>query len=135
MKSTNDQARELAEAENKALGVKGGQNDKVLLEAILWDMAQTAYINESSELAGVVQKRLVSELRGRDRGVHQAPLAVLMGARMPAALVEIGYISNPEQELRLNRDAHQNEIARALYLAIEEYHRSLLQGGVGRSQR
>jgi N-acetylmuramoyl-L-alanine amidase len=99
LKSTDKQARSYAELENKALGVKGDENDKALLEAILWDMAQTSYIQESSELAFMVQKRIVGELRGRDRGVRQAPLAVLMGASMPAALVEIGYISNPEQEL------------------------------------
>ena len=133
--STDSQARKLAEAENKALGVKGGQNDKMLLEAILWDMAQTAYINESSEVAAMVQKWLVSELRGRDRGVRQAPLAVLMGASMPAALVEIGYLSNPEQEVKLGRSAHQDEIARALYRAIEDYHRSLMQGDLRRGQR
>jgi N-acetylmuramoyl-L-alanine amidase len=135
LKSTDKQARSYAELENKALGVKGDENDKALLEAILWDMAQTSYIQESSELAFMVQKRIVGELRGRDRGVRQAPLAVLMGASMPAALVEIGYISNPEQEVRLNRQSHQDQIAMALYRAIEDYHRGLLRGEIKRGQR
>ena len=135
LRSTDKRARSYAEVENKALGVKGGEDDKALLEAILWDMAQTAYIQESSELASMVQKRIVGELRGRDRGVRQAPLAVLMGARMPAALVEIGYISNPEQEVRLNRKSHQDQIAMALYRAIEDYHRGLLRGEIKRGQR
>lgn len=134
-KSTDKQARSYAEAENRALGVKGGEDDKALLEAILWDMAQTAYIQESSELAAMVQRRLVSGLKGRDRGVRQAPLAVLMGARMPAALVEIGYISNPEQEVKLSRKTHQDQIATALYRAIEDYHRGLLRGEIKRGQR
>jgi N-acetylmuramoyl-L-alanine amidase len=134
-RSTDKQARSYAEMENKALGVKGGENDKALLEAILWDMAQTAFIDESRELASMVQKRIVGELRGRDRGVRQAPLAVLMGARMPAALVEIGYISNPEQEVRLNRQSHQEQIAMALYRAIEDHHRGLLRGEINRGQR
>lgn len=135
LKSTDSRARSYAEEENKALGVKGGKDDQALLEAILWDMAQTAYIQESSELASMVQKRLVGELRGRDRGVRQAPLAVLMGARMPAALAEIGYISNPEQEVRLNRKSHQDQIAAALYMAIEDYHRALLRGEIQRGPR
>ncbi len=135
LRSTDKQARSYAEVENKALGVQGGEDDKALLEAILWDMAQTAYLQESSELASMVQKRIVGELRGRDRGVRQAPLAVLMGARMPAALVEIGYISNPEQEVRLNRKSHQDQIAQALYRAIEDYHRGLLRGEIKRGKR
>ena len=135
LRSTDKQARSYAEVENKALGVQGGEDDKALLEAILWDMAQTAYLQESSELASMVQKRIVGELRGRDRGVRQAPLAVLMGARMPAALVEIGYISNPEQEVRLNRKSHQDQIAMALYKAIEDYHRGLLRGEIKRGKR
>jgi len=134
-RSTDKQARSYAEVENKALGVKGGEDDKALLEAILWDMAQTSYLKESNELASMVQKRIVGELRGRDRGVRQAPLAVLMGARMPAALVEIGYISNPEQEVRLNRKSHQDQIAMALYRAVEDYHRGLLRGEIKRGQR
>ena len=56
LKSTDKQARSYAELENKALGVKGDENDKALLEAILWDMAQTSYIQESSELAFMVQR-------------------------------------------------------------------------------
>jgi len=135
LRSTDKQARSYAEMENKALGVKGGEDDKALLEAILWDMAQTAYIDESRELASMVQKRIVGELKGRDRGVRQAPLAVLMGARMPAALVEIGYISNPEQEVRLNRQSHQDQIAKALYRAIEDHHRGLIRGEINRGQR
>ncbi len=134
LRSTDKQARSYAEMENRALGVKGGEDDKALLEAILWDMAQTAYLQESSELAAMVQRRIVGELRGRDRGVRQAPLAVLMGASMPAALVEIGYISNPEQEVRLNRQSHQDRIAQALYMAIEDYHRGLLRGQIKRGQ-
>jgi N-acetylmuramoyl-L-alanine amidase len=128
LKTKDRYAKKYAELENRALGVKGDENDKALLEAILWDMAQTDYLQESSALARMVQRSLVKNLRGKDRGVRQAPLAVLMGARMPAALVEIGYISNPEQEVKLNRDSHQDQIAKALYRAVESYHQSLLRG-------
>ena len=130
LRTPDKQALDYAKMENKALGIQGGEDDKALLEASLWDMAQTAYIEQSNELASMVQKRLVSGLKGRDRGVRQAPLAVLMGARMPAALVEIGYISNPEQEVRLNRKAHQDQIASALYKAIEDYHRAVIRGEI-----
>jgi len=133
-KSSDRDAVKYAEMENKALGVKGGADEEALLEAILWDMAQTSFINDSREFASMIQRSLVRDLKGSDRGVRQAPLAVLMGARMAAVLVEIGFISNPEQELRLNRESHQEQIARALYRAIENYHRGLLRGEIKRSQ-
>jgi len=135
LNTRDKQARSYAEEENRALGVGAANSDSALLEAILWDMAQTGYLKESSQLATMIQNQLVSDLRGRDRGVRQAPLAVLMGARMPAVLVEIGYISNPEQEVRLNRQSHQDEIAQALYQAIEDYHRGLIRGEIKRGQR
>jgi N-acetylmuramoyl-L-alanine amidase len=134
-KSSDRDAGKYAEMENRALGVRGGEDDEALLEAILWDMAQTSFINESREFASSVQRSLVRDLRGSDRGVRQAPLAVLMGARMPAVLVEIGFISNPEQEIKLNRESHQEQIARALYRAIEDYHRAMLRGEVKRNKQ
>jgi N-acetylmuramoyl-L-alanine amidase len=125
------EASQLAQIENRALGVEGDAREAPLLEAILWDMAQLEFINESGKLAAQVQETLVESLKGRDRGVRQAPLAVLMGARMPATLVEIGFISNPAQEIKLNRDSHQDRITRALFDAIVEYDRNLIRGEVG----
>jgi len=125
------EASQLAQIENRALGVEGDVGEAPLLEAILWDMAQLEFINESGKLAAQVQEALVESLKGRDRGVRQAPLAVLMGARMPATLVEIGFISNPAQEIKLNRDSHQNSITKALFDAIVEYDRNLIRGEVG----
>jgi len=128
------EASQLAQVENKALGVDGGAGDAPLLEAILWDMAQLEFINESGSFASQVQKSLVRSMKGKDRGVRQAPLAVLMGARMPATLVEIGFISNPSEEIKLNRDSHQERIARALFDAISDYNRELIRGEAGRGR-
>ena len=128
--SGDARAMEYARVENEALGLKGGPEDEALLEAILWDMAQTSFISQSRDAAALIQESLVAGLKGNDRGVRQAPLAVLMGARMPAVLAEIGFISNPEQEIKLNRESYQEEVARALYNAIEQYHRGLLRGEI-----
>lgn len=125
------EASQLAQIENKALGVEGDAREAPLLEAILWDMAQLEFINESGRFANQVQETLVRSMKGKDRGVRQAPLAVLMGARMPATLVEIGFISNPSEEIKLNRDAHQDRIARALFDAISEYNRKMIRGETG----
>lgn len=122
------EASQVALLENRALGVEGREGEEALLEAILWDMAQLEYINQSGELAARVQQSMVKHAGGRDRGVRQAPLAVLMGARMPATLVEVGFITNPEQEIKLNRDTYQTRIARSLFEAVADYNRSLMRG-------
>ena len=65
---------------------------------ILWDLAQSEVLNESAQLALRVQGRLNALLGLKDRGVKQAPFVVLTGATMPAVLVEVGFLSNPEEE-------------------------------------
>ncbi len=122
------ESSQVALLENRSLGVEGKQGEEALLEAILWDMAQLEFINQSGELAARVQQNLVKSAGGRDRGVRQAPLAVLMGARMPATLVEVGFITNPEQEVKLNRETYQARIARSLFEAVSDYNRSLIRG-------
>jgi N-acetylmuramoyl-L-alanine amidase len=53
--------------------------------------------------------------------VAQAPLRVLVGANMPAVLVELGYLSNPEQEKQLATDAYQGQLVQALVEAITKF--------------
>lgn len=55
------------------------------------------------------------------RAVQQAPLRVLVGANMPAALVEIGYLSNPEQEPQLVSAEYQDQVAQALLDALVKF--------------
>jgi N-acetylmuramoyl-L-alanine amidase len=51
----------------------------------------------------------------------QAPLRVLVGANMPAVLVELGFITNPDQEAQLQSDAHQNNLVQAILDAVIQY--------------
>jgi len=134
LNSSDNEARRYAELENSALGVKGGAEESAFLDAILWNMAQMEYVNQSKGFANMVQRNLVNDLKWKDRGVRQAPFAVLMGARMPAALVEIGFISNPEQEIKLKRSAHQERLAKALFEAIADYNRGLIRGDIKRDE-
>ena len=57
------------------------------------------------------------------RGVKQAPFRVLVGAAMPAVLVEVAFISNPEEEKLLGSDAYQAKIAASLARGIERFRR------------
>ena len=89
------------------------------------DLLSTIALNDKTEesrtLAEYVQTALTQSKARRSRGVHEAPLAVLIGARMPAVLVEVSYISNPEEERRLKIPEYREQIAFSLYQAIKSY--------------
>lgn len=108
--ATDDEARKLAALENGD-GVLSRKNRNEMtsdLESILWDLTQTATHHESSILAESIQRSLGKMWRGEKRGVKQAPFRVLVGATMPAVLVEMGFISNPkEEELLKNKHTHR----------------------------
>ncbi|MFP4033629.1 MAG: N-acetylmuramoyl-L-alanine amidase [Desulfococcaceae bacterium] len=96
------------------------------LQVILNDLMQNAKINESSRLAGHVQTAMYHTLKNRydqilNKGVKQAPFYVLLGAQMPAILVEASFVSNPRECRRLLTDAYQNHIAAAILSGIESY--------------
>ena len=87
-------------------------------------------IDESREFAAKVQSALYRGLskhtKGlRNRGVRKAPLMVLIGAEMPAVLVEIGFLSNLANERRLKTSAYRQKIAQNLYKGIAAYAETL----------
>jgi N-acetylmuramoyl-L-alanine amidase len=89
-----------------------------VLDFILWDLAQSAHIKDSSELADAIQKEL-NTVSGTDkRGIKQAPFRVLVGATMPAVLVEAAFISNAEEEKMLASAAFQQNVADGIARAI-----------------
>lgn len=87
-------------------------NDPVA--AILDDLESAAALAGSSRLAYALHEKLVGALRAENRGVKQAPFYVLAGARMPAVLLEVGFISNEEEAARLRTPEHQERIAAAV---------------------
>jgi N-acetylmuramoyl-L-alanine amidase len=123
--ATDAEARTLAGLENKAYepadaaapAAPEGQAGRDL-ELILWDLAQNSFLAESSRLAEKVQTELNTATGVRDRGVRQAPFRVLMGATMPAILVEAGFISNPEEEARFKGDAYKDKVVEAIARAV-----------------
>jgi len=119
--ASDDEARWLAAEENSPRGevpiVVGDARERGL-DLVLWDLAQTQAMVESEALAGEVQLELNALAGTRDRGVRQAPFRVLMGATMPAILVEVGFVSNPEEERRLAISEYRDRIAEALGVSI-----------------
>lgn len=126
MEASDARAAEVAAAENRL----GGAGDDPLhdLQLILWDLAQSYHLAASQRVAALIQEELNTTLGLRDRGVKQAPFRVLMGAAMPAVLVEVGFLSNPEEEARLTDPAYRAELVDALVRAIGRY-RAEAEGG------
>jgi N-acetylmuramoyl-L-alanine amidase len=103
-------------------GAAGDTTEEVKdLELILWDLAQTRHLSESQRFANLIQGELNEALQLRDRGVKQAPFRVLNGAEMPAVLVELGFLSNPDEEKKLQDVAYRGELAEALTRAVSRY--------------
>lgn len=117
--ATGERAEAVAAAENAEDDVGDGPGDD--LSFILADLAETEAHRDASQLAYTVHENLISRLKARDRGVHQAPFRVLKGAQMPAILVEVGYLSHPGESRRLKDATYQKKIARALAHGLLEF--------------
>jgi N-acetylmuramoyl-L-alanine amidase len=128
--ATDIAARRTAALENsvvqleKPVASRGGSGPQDLLRAVLWDLAQSDFLVESSRLAEVVQDSMTRSLRIPNRGVKQAGFYVLGGAAMPAVLIEIGFVTNPREEKRLRESKYRDEIARAIFSGVAEYKRN-----------
>jgi len=81
---------------------------------ILDDLESAAALAGSSRLAYALHEKLVAGLQAENRGVKQAPFYVLAGARMPAVLLEVGFISHAAEAAKLRSAAHQEKIAAAV---------------------
>ena len=119
---TDDDSRAVAAIENNTLGLEEGVKANSSLEMILWDLAQSAFLKESSALAEIIQENLNDALGINNRGIKQAPFRVLMGATMPAVLIEIGFITSPDEERRLRDASFKDRLAAAIYESVRRYH-------------
>ena len=96
------------------------------LQDLIQRIAFSEKVNESREFAASVQSSLYSSLsvdnaEEKSRGVKRAPFVVLVGSRVPSILVEIGFLSNPQEENLLKRSDHRQRIADALYKGMAQY--------------
>lgn len=119
----NAEARRQAESSSAVLPALGGGTRTI--DLILWEAAQARYLDQSSMLAGMVEQALRARVPMSPRAVQPAPFRVLVGANMPAVLVEIGYLSNTAQEQALAGGAFQDQIAQGLFDAIVQFRASV----------
>ncbi|HKJ91807.1 MAG TPA: N-acetylmuramoyl-L-alanine amidase [Longimicrobiales bacterium] len=128
-----DDERRVAEMENASLAYEDASASHVGkgkdLEAILSNLRNDFYIHASHQLAALIQGQFDRFHPGPDRGVKQAGFVVLVGAFMPAVLVELGFISNRSERHALETAAFQQKIATGIADAVARFfseHRDLL---------
>ncbi len=133
--ASDDESRRVAALEGGEVPVIASAPPSSDVALILWDMAQAEHLEESSTLASRIQDELAEVTGSERRGVKQAPFRVLVGAAMPAVLVEVAFISNSEEEKLLVSDAYQSKIAAAVVRGIARYQRGPARPGAGASGR
>ncbi len=90
---------------------------------IIFEFMQDKYMSQSVHLASLVQKHFRQTCKRADRGVHQAGFLVLKASAMPSILVELGFISTPEEERYLNTEAGTTSLANGIFRAFLTYKR------------
>lgn len=121
--ATSASARYLAKKENESDligGVSLEHKDPDLAKTLL-DLSQTATINDSIKLGGAVLKQIGTINKLHKSHVEQAAFAVLKSPDIPSILVETAFISNPEEERKLNDDSYQDKLVEAILVGLKQY--------------
>ena len=116
----------LAESENKAAETPTSEKNAALrdLDLILWDLAQNQHLAASERLAEIIQADFNRLLGVATRGVKQAPFRVLIGVNAPAVLVEVAFITNPEEEKKLASEEFRRQTAETLAGSLDTFFRT-----------
>jgi N-acetylmuramoyl-L-alanine amidase len=117
---TEDERR-VAEMENAAVAYEDKTVKGPAIDLLLNGLRNDYYQRASNDFAEVIQRELGVFHPGRNRGVKQAGFRVLVGALMPAVLVEIAFISNPDEARLLGTSAFQDKIAYSLSRSITRF--------------
>jgi N-acetylmuramoyl-L-alanine amidase len=105
----------------------GGLRD---IELVPWDLAQTRHIDGSLAFATILQDQLRDHVPLAPHPLDRAPLRVLESANMPAVLIEMGFLSNEDQEKLIASDAFQTTFVQAMYDSIIRFRDALAAGGI-----
>lgn len=118
--ASDESARITAMRENT-----GAQYSMKELEALVGRILKQSKSTESRQLAQCIQAQLTSGKQVKNRGVKHAPFVVLIGTKVPAVLVEIGFISNPKEGQKLTTKVYQRQLATGIAEGIEQYIKSI----------
>jgi N-acetylmuramoyl-L-alanine amidase len=114
-----ENALRAAESEAATLPVLGGGTRTI--DAVRWDMAQARHLDASAALAGMIEGELRTRVPMGPQPLQRAPLRVLVGANMPAVLVEMAYLTNAGQAKQAASVEFQTAVAQAVYEAVLRY--------------
>lgn len=114
-------ARATADRENAEAGAGQAVQSDSTLSFILNDLARMEAHADSSRLAYAIHQQLIAATGASDRGVQQAPFFVLMGVEAPAVLIEVGYISHPQEGLQLGRAEYQEKLISAITEGVKGF--------------
>jgi len=124
--ASDEGAAQVASRENRAFGGDAGTGIEAVRDpfiALVGDLITTEYLEDSSAFARKVQTELAEVEPLRSRGVKQAMFVVLRGVQMPAALVEIGFVTNAQDERTLAAKDGRGLVVEALERAVRAYGR------------
>jgi N-acetylmuramoyl-L-alanine amidase len=114
-----DQAQRQGQLDGAVLPVFGGGSRQI--DLVVWDLAQAKHVDQSAVLAGIMGGQLRNRIDVSPLGVQQAPMRVLVGVNMSAVLVEMGYLTNPEQEQALASGGYQTSLVQGLTDAVAPF--------------
>jgi N-acetylmuramoyl-L-alanine amidase len=114
-----EQALRTAATGAVALPVLGGATRSI--DIIRWDLAQARHVEASAAFGAMLEEELRAQVKMSARPRHAAPLRVLTSVNMPAALIEIGYLTNAEEERQVRSDDYQTALAQGIYNAIVRF--------------
>jgi N-acetylmuramoyl-L-alanine amidase len=121
-KANDSQRAELAAKEARLnLDDSYFASNSTTLKAILWDMLYTYDRAESIDLARYICRDIDQDVNCRILGIKEANFYVLKGVRVPAVLLEVGFVSNYKEERMLKNDYYRQQIAQAIAQGIENY--------------
>lgn len=124
--------REAEQAAHASLGSErlptfgGGTRD---IDLVVWDLAQLRHVNQSARLAKIFEDQLRNRIPLAEHALERAPLRVLESVNMPAVLIEMGYLTNDDQEKQLSGAEFQGAFVQAIYDGVVRFRDSLGAGG------
>ncbi|WP_336272962.1 N-acetylmuramoyl-L-alanine amidase [Vreelandella indica] len=125
--ATSETAQWLADSENRSDligGVDGSlslRDKDQVLRGVLLDLTMTATLNDSLSIGGQVLEQLGRVNRLHKSRVEQAGFMVLKSPDIPSLLIEVGFISNPDEERRLRDPVHQGGLSQAIFSGLREH--------------
>ena len=104
----------------------GGIRD---IDLVVWDLAQLRHVNQSAQLAKILDDQFRGRIPLAEHSLERAPLRVLESVNMPAVLIEMGYLTNDDQEKQMSGAEFQNAFVQAIYDGVVKFRDTLGAGG------